>query len=62
MGRSLRGIRYDLGMTQKQMAEKLDITELSYRNKEQHRTGLTAKELIKISEMADIDPREIELD
>ena len=48
-------------MTQADMAKKLGISELSYRNKEKGRTGLTAKELIIISELANIDPREIKL-
>lgn len=59
--RSLKGIRFDLDMTQAEMAKKLGISELSYRNKEKGRTGLTAKELIIISELANIDPREIKL-
>ncbi len=59
--RSLKGIRFDLDMTQADMAKKLGISELSYRNKEKGRTGLTAKELIIISELANIDPREIKL-
>ena len=62
MQRSLKGIRFDLGLTQAQMAERLGISELSYRNKEMYRTGLTAKELIKISILANIDPMEVKLD
>ena len=61
MERTLKSIRFDLGLSQKELAKKLGISELSYRNKEQYRTGLTAKELIQISELSDIDPRDIKL-
>jgi len=61
MSRSLKGVRFDLGLSQKEMADKLGISEGSYRNKELYRTGLSAKELIMISQLAGIDPKEIKL-
>ena len=61
MSRSLKGIRFDLGLSQSEMADKLGISEGSYRNKELYRTGLTAKELIEISNLANVDPREIKI-
>lgn len=61
MSRSLKGIRFDLGLSQAEMADKLGISEGSYRNKELYRTGLTAKELIEISNLANVDPREIKI-
>ena len=57
--RSLKGIRCDLGYTQEEMAKKLEMSVNSYKNRESFRSSLLAEELIALSEIAGIDPRDV---
>ena len=59
--RTLKGIRADLGLTQQEMAAKLGISDVTYRNKEKYATELTASELMLISKLASISPELIKI-
>ena len=61
MKRTIKGIRCDLGFTQEQFAKLLGITTQSLRNKEGYKTPLTANELLIISDLAKIEPRDVKL-
>lgn len=53
----LRGYRVMLGLTQRQMADKLDISLQSYNNKETKKTPFNDKERLAIKSMvAEIKP------
>ena len=53
----LRGYRVMLGLTQQQMADKLDISLQSYNNKETKKTPFNDKERLAIKSMvAEIKP------
>lgn len=53
----LRGYRVMLGLTQQQMADKLDISLQSYNNKETKKTAFNDKERLVIKSMvAEIKP------
>lgn len=60
--RSLKGIRADLELTQRQMADKLGISEVSYRNVEKGNRDLLAKELEIIAKLANLKMEEINFD
>lgn len=60
MKRTLKGIRADLGLTQKEMAEKLNMSESAYRAKENKTVKLFADELMAISNMSGIPCTEID--
>lgn len=51
---SLKAIRNDMGITQKEMAEKLNIPYTTYVSKEQGRSPLTLEEAKKIADLAKI--------
>lgn len=55
-GRRLQLARKNLGYTQAQMAEKLDICEESFRKLELGKAGLTAERLNKLNELFHINP------
>lgn len=57
--RSLKSIRADLELTQGQMANKLGISEVSYRNVEKGKRDLLAKELEIIAALAHLKMDEI---
>lgn len=59
--RTIKGVRIDLGLSQKQMAEELGISEVAYRNKEAYRTELTATQLVKLLNLANIDVHDIKV-
>lgn len=61
MKRTLKGIRADLNLTMEQMAKALKISQVSYFKKEHGEAPLLASELIKIAEMAKINPSDIKL-
>lgn len=61
--RTIRGIRYDLGFTQCQMAKKLGIPISSYQRYERNEAVIPATILIQIADMVGIaDVREIKVD
>lgn len=47
----LRAARTDAGMTQLDMAHRLDMTEVGYRNYEQASTRIPVRELVKCAEI-----------
>lgn len=53
--RKLIGKRNEIGLTQKEIAVKLGISECSYRMKEQGKREFTANELVKISQVLKTD-------
>ncbi len=55
MKRTLKGIRNDLGLTQQQMATRLDMKLANYRNLELGVTKMSAIQMIKILDIAGID-------
>lgn len=57
--RTLKGIRIDLGLSQKEMGSKLGLSESAYRKKESYETRLLAEELLKIADISGLEPREI---
>ena len=58
--RTLAGVRKDLGLSQKQMAEKLGITTLTYSRYERYETTIPTKIAFAIATMAGIEnPRSI---
>lgn len=60
MQRTIRGLRNDLGLTQKEMAEKLGVPIASYQRYERYQQVPTAKMLIKLADLCGIlDLREI---
>lgn len=60
MLRTLKGIRNDLGLTQKEMAEKVGIPYISYQRYENYIHNIPSAVLVKIADMAGIvDVREI---
>ena len=61
MKRTLKSIRADLNLSQKEMAKKLGIGFQTYRNKELYHSELTATELMLICNMAKISPYDIKL-
>ncbi len=61
MKRTLKSIRIDLGLTQDEMAKKMNLGIQTWRNKEAYRSELTATELLKICEMAKVEPTQVKL-
>ena len=60
MLRTLKGIRNDLGLTQKEMADKVGIPYISYQRYENSINRIPASVLVRIADLADItDVREI---
>lgn len=58
--RTLKGIRCDLGLTQKEMAEKLGTTFISYQRYENYLSRMPSTILVKVADLAGIvDVREI---
>lgn len=57
--RTLKGIRIDLGLSQKEMGAKLGLSECAYRKKESYETRLLAEELLIIADIAKLEPRDI---
>lgn len=59
---TLQQIRTDIiKLSQEKLAHSLGISLASWSLKEQYKRSLKATELIKLSEMAKLDPREIKL-
>ena len=52
---SIRAMRVNANLTQEQVAEKLGITRLSYRNKENGKTEFKLKELLILCELFDVE-------
>lgn len=52
---SIRAMRVNANLTQEQVAEKLGITRLSYRNKENGKTEFKLKELLVLCELFDVE-------
>lgn len=61
MKRTLKGIRNDLNLTQKEMAEKMGMGVQTWRNKELYATELTATELMLLCNLAKIEPKDVKL-
>lgn len=61
MKRTLKGIRNDLNLTQKEMAEKMGMGVQTWRNKELYVTELTATELMLLCNLAKIEPTDVKL-
>lgn len=61
MKRSLKSIRVDLNLTQKEMAEKMGVGVQTWRNKELYITELTATELMALCSMAKVNPYDVKL-
>lgn len=59
--RKLASIRFDLGLTQEDMAKAIGISYSAYQKKEQGKAPLLAMELKIISEMSDIQMEDIEI-
>lgn len=60
MKRTFKGLRNDLGFTQKQMAEKLGVPVISYQRYENYQYKIPSTILVKVADMAGItDVREI---
>ena len=60
MLRTLRGLRNDLGLTQKELADKIECPIASYQRYERYETEVPMTVLMKISKLCgDIDLREI---
>lgn len=58
--RTLKGLRCDMDLTQKQMAEKLGITTATYQKYEAYTAKIPAAVLVSVADMAGIvDVREI---
>ena len=58
--RTLKGLRYDLGLNQKEMADKLGIGLATYQRYEQYKFRIPADILVRIADMSGItDIREI---
>lgn len=53
----LKGLRAELGMTQKQMAELLEMNVDTYRKKENGKREFTLSEVAKAQEKLKIDPQ-----
>lgn len=56
--RKIKGIRSDLGLTQKEMANYLGISIRAYRNKEKGEAPFNQIEMILIMEKANMTPEE----
>ena len=60
--RTLKGLRNDLGYTQKQMAKLLEIPMASYQRYENFKGIMPADKLVKVADMFNIvDVREIKI-
>ena len=55
MLRTLKGLRNDLGMTQKQIAEKLEVPIASYQRYENYQTTIPFEVILKIGDLATVD-------
>lgn len=61
MKRSLKSIRVDLNLTQKEMADKMGVGVQTWRNKELYITELAATELMALCSMAKVNPYDVKL-
>lgn len=59
--RTLKGIRADLGLTQKEFAKKLGISESAYQKYEAYLHMLPSDILFKISEVSRVDVKNIKI-
>ncbi len=60
MQRTLKGLRYDLGLTQKELADKIKCPIASYQRYERYEVEVPMTILLRISKLCgDIDLREI---
>lgn len=61
MKRTIKGLRNDLGLTQKQMAEKLGISEMTFVRYENNIAKVPYKIAIMICDMCKIEnPRDVD--
>lgn len=58
-GKQLKDYRYDKRMTQREVAEKLNVATATYANWEQGRTQPSLDDLHKLIFVLDIDTREL---
>ena len=62
MQRTLKGLRYDLGLTQKEMADKLEVSLASYQRYERYEVEAPMSMIIKLADMCKIENvREIKI-
>ncbi|MFN1873250.1 helix-turn-helix transcriptional regulator [Clostridioides difficile] len=59
MSRKLKAVRVEIGLTQKQLAELINMPLSTYRKKEQEQTQFTIKEASKIAYVLNKNPTEI---
>ncbi|HAU5225091.1 TPA: helix-turn-helix transcriptional regulator [Clostridioides difficile] len=59
MNRKLKAVRVEIGLTQKQLAELINMPLSTYRKKEQGQTQFTIKEASKIAYVLNKNPTEI---
>ncbi|HBG3820377.1 TPA: helix-turn-helix transcriptional regulator [Clostridioides difficile] len=59
MSRKLKAVRVEIGLTQKQLAELINMPLSTYRKKEQEQTRFTIKEASKIAYVLNKNPTEI---
>ena len=62
MQRTLKGLRYDLSLTQKEMADKLEVSLASYQRYERYEVEAPMSMIIKLADMCKIENvREIKI-
>lgn len=59
--RTLKSIRYDLGLTQEEMAKKLGISLAAYKTRESYRTHLLASELLIVCKLSNVNMYDIKV-
>lgn len=55
MERTIKGLRNDLGLTQKEMAEKIDVPIASYQRYENYVAKIPTEVIVKIMEITGIE-------
>ena len=58
---TLKQAREKIGLTQEELANKLGRTVAAWNYKENYKRALTAKDLILLSKLAKLDPRQIKI-
>lgn len=61
MARTLKSIRYDLGLNQKKMAKKLGLSLAAYKTRESYKTTLSAKEAAVIVKLSGVNILDMKL-
>lgn len=59
--KTIKEIRINLGLTQKEMGSRLGISRVSYWMKETGKRAFTAGELLTICKLANVNPLELSL-